>query len=176
MYKKNAYILTGAPGTGKTTLLKRLADVYETMSEPAREVIADQKMNSGNGLWHKDRKLFIDLLLKKSIENFMNASGPVTFFDRGIPDCIAYADYGEIEIHQIVENARKYQYNKKVFLLEPWEDIYSKDDERTMSFEEIITFHFKIVQAYEKLGYEIIRVPNLGVEERIAVILREIEI
>lgn len=172
MKKLNFYIITGAPGTGKSSLILTLSQKFKTFKEPAREVIAEQKANQSQGLWDKDRSLFINLLLQKSIADFKKGSTKDrVFFDRGLPDCVAYADYGNIPKESFAETAKKYQYNPKVFLLEPWEEIYKNDEERTMSYEQTVVFHTKIVNAYEKLGYTLLKVPKISIKDRLNFIL-----
>lgn len=73
--KENLYIITGAPGVGKSTLISRFGEQEIVETEPAREIIGEQRALGGTGLWEKDRKLFVDLLLSRSIEKYTNASG-----------------------------------------------------------------------------------------------------
>ncbi len=54
-------IITGAPGTGKTTLIEALRNSgLRCMAEPAREVIAEQRAIDGQGVWERDTRLFLD--------------------------------------------------------------------------------------------------------------------
>ena len=46
---------------GKTTLLNHLRSDFTVEGEPAREVIDQQRKTDGNGLWDKDRDLFLNL-------------------------------------------------------------------------------------------------------------------
>ena len=172
--RENFYILTGAPGVGKSTLLSALKQSYSTVSEPAREVISRQRSTSGNGLWHQDRNLFVRLLLEKSIEKYDQGDlNELTFFDRGIPDNTAYASYGELEIKPFREATRKYRYNQKAFILSPWEDIYTTDEERNMTFKEVINFHEHILDAYR--DYDLIEVPKGDLIERVKFIEQHIK-
>lgn len=171
--RNNFFIITGAPGVGKSTLISCLARTHSVEMEPARSVIAEQRSINGDGVWDKDRKKFVELLLEKSINQFLNnnQSRPV-FFDRGIPDCLAYASYGGLETQAFVLAAQQYRYNKKVFLLSPWEEIYTTDLERNMKFSEVLVFHDHIVSFYNQFGYQLVLVPNLGLEDRVNFILK----
>lgn len=169
----NAYIITGAPGTGKTTLIEKLEEKFSIVNEPAREIINEQKLSAGSGLWEQDRELFTQLLQERSISNFENSKKDIiTFFDRGVPDVSAYADFGGVKLDMIERNIEKYQYNHKVFLLGPWQDIYVKDDERSMDFESIVEFDRLLRSAYK--GYDIIEVPKVSTEMRVSFILEHI--
>jgi len=174
--KNNYYILTGAPGVGKTSLVDALSFEYRTVREPAREVIFEQSRIDGNAVWEEDRNLFLDKLLSKSIDNFNNESDAlVTFFDRGIPDTVAYSVFGGITENRFLESSLRLLYNRKVFLLSPWEQIYKTDDERQMSFSDSLKFHDEIVRAYDTLDYELILVPNASIAKRVQFIKDQID-
>jgi predicted ATPase len=87
------FVLTGAPGSGKTAILDRLDTDVRCAGEPAREVLAEQRAIGGRGTWDRDPSLFVDLLLERSIERHEEARGlgGTVLFDRGIPDCAVYA-------------------------------------------------------------------------------------
>lgn len=173
--KENFFVLTGAPGAGKTTLLNRLKSDFIVEHEPAREVIQEQRDCNGNGLWDKDKNMFLDLLLKRSVEKFDKYDeNQRVVFDRGIPDNIAYAITGKIEIERFVYAAKSRTYNSKVFILPPWHQIYTTDDERNMSFEAALDFHEELVKAYSKLNYELVEVPKTDVENRKKFVLQTI--
>ena len=91
----NYFILSGAMGGGKSTILKALRKLgLMAIDEPARQILAEQRSIEGDGVPDRDQKLFTDLLLSRSISQFhqmQEHQGPV-IFDRGIPDNIAYAD------------------------------------------------------------------------------------
>lgn len=91
--ESNLFILTGAPGSGKTAILARLGNEFECVDEPAREVLAEQRATGGSGTWDQDASLFVHLLLQRSIQKYAMArsSRETVIFDRGIPDCIVYA-------------------------------------------------------------------------------------
>lgn len=49
------FIITGCPGSGKTTLINYLRDIgFTCVDEPARQVIAEQRAIQGNGLSNKN--------------------------------------------------------------------------------------------------------------------------
>ena len=87
-------------------------------------------------------------------------------FDRGVPDCIAYAVVMGIDPSQSIRAAEQYRYHDQVLILQPWEEIYTVDDERTMSFADTLPFHDALVDAYEQTGYVMVEVPRGSVEYR----------
>jgi predicted ATPase len=165
----NLTILTGAPGTGKTAILDTIGSDIHCVGEPAREILAEQRGAGGAGTPDRDASLFVDLLLRRSIDKHEAArrrEGPV-LFDRGIPDCIAYAALMGIDPRPSILASKAYRYRGEVLLLEPWEEIYTVDEERTMSFADTVPFQSAIVDAYERAGYVLVDVPRGSLENRV---------
>ncbi len=165
------HILTGAPGSGKTAVLEGLGNGAYTVGEPAREVIAEQRAIGGAGTSDQDPALFVSLLLQRSIDKHRDAvrsAAPVVLLDRGVPDCVAYAALSGVDPAESLAAARQYRYHPQVMILEPWEQIYATDAERTMSFEQTIPFHAALVDAYEGAGYTLVSVPTGSVADRVA--------
>jgi predicted ATPase len=140
------------------------------VGEPAREVLAEQRAIDGDGTHDRDRSLFVALLLQRSVDTYETAQHeerPV-MFDRGIPDCIAYAALMDVDPAPSLEAAAAHRYHRDVLILEPWEAIYHTDDERTMSFEQTYPFHDALVDAYARTGYSLVVVPTGSIEDRVA--------
>jgi predicted ATPase len=165
------HILTGAPGSGKTAVLEGLGDGVPTVGEPAREVIAEQRAVGGAGTSDQDPALFVALLLRRSIDRHRDAlrsTAPLVLFDRGVPDCVAYAAVLGVDPAGSLAAAQRYRYHPEVMILEPWERIYATDAERTMSFEQTIPFREALVGAYQGAGYALVSVPTGSVADRVA--------
>ena len=56
------YIITGAPGTGKTTLINLLKPIIPCMEEVARKVIISEQENNKNGVPWENINRFIELV------------------------------------------------------------------------------------------------------------------
>ncbi|MFQ5968396.1 MAG: AAA family ATPase [Acidimicrobiia bacterium] len=164
------HILTGAPGTGKTALLESLTSGVRWVPEPAREILAQQRSIDGDGTWDRNPSRFVELLLQQSIENYETAQrleGPV-IFDRGVPDCITYAEWGGIDPTPSIEAAATYRYQPEVLVTRPWEEIYRTDDERKMPFAAVVEFLRLLESAYERTGYSLVEVPRGSADDRAA--------
>lgn len=159
-------VITGAPGTGKTSLVAQLEKTYTTVPEPARRVLAEHSRATRERSLDDKPELFVALLLKKSVEDFDSVDGDVVVFDRGVPDCIAYATVSGVDATAAQEASRTYRYAQTVFLAPPWREIYTKDELRRATYEQIEEFHKHVVDAYSELGYELIELPKLRVEDR----------
>jgi predicted ATPase len=174
----NLFILTGAPGSGKTAILARLRDELWCVDEPAREVLAEQRASGGSGTWDKNPSLFVHLLLQRSIENYQMAlgSGQKAVFDRGIPDCVVYAALAGTDPTPSLTAVDMYRYHPHVLFLEPWSDIYTTDEERVMSFDDTLPFSEAIRDVYLRSGYTPVDVPRGSVDDRAAFVRKMIEV
>ena len=178
MNKNNYIILSGAMGAGKTSVMKKLRDSDHTcVDEPARQILAEQRKIAGNGLPEKDPRLFTELMLSRTIFQYKlheNFSGPV-FFDRAMPDFIAYSNLFNVNEKVFRNAAEEYRFNKTIFFFKGIESIYTTDDERKMSFEQADGFGNRVREIYQELGYEIQEVPFLDFGSRAEFILNKIK-
>jgi predicted ATPase len=165
-------VMTGAPGTGKTAVLGMCAGNH--VPEPAREVLAEQRAIGGTGTPETDPARFVELLLARSIEKHRAAlrRDPSVLFDRGIPDCVAYARLLGVDPGPCRKAAAMYRYDSAALVTRPWAEIYTTDDERTMSFEATLPFQRLVEEAYEEAGYELVEVPRGSILERTAFVGR----
>lgn len=178
MIENNFFILSGAMGSGKSTVLEHLKERnVNCVTEPARLIIEEQRSINGIGVYEKNPELFLQLMLSRFIYNFRtkSKSDNVVLFDRGIPDMIAYAELFSIDKDVFMNASKVYLYNKNVFIFKGWERIYTNDKERKMDFESAEKFGVKVSEIYESLGYNIIDVPFESIENRAELILRKIQ-
>jgi predicted ATPase len=113
---------------------------------------------------------FVDLLLQRSIANHADpqAQGAPALFDRGVPDCIAYAQMLGTDPMPSAQAAAVYRYHPVALVAKPWEEIYTTDEERKMTFAHTLEFQRFIELAYEISGYTFVEVPRGPIEQRAA--------
>jgi predicted ATPase len=56
----------------------------------------------------------------------------------------------------------------------PWKDIYVQDNERYETFEQATEIHKYLTKWYTRFNYELIKVPQSTVENRVDFILNNI--
>jgi len=171
-------VLTGGPGTGKTTIIDELnSQGYACKQEVSRQVTSMARKSGIEQLFLKDPLLFSKLLLEGRVQQFKEAQKLKTdliFFDRGIPDVHAYMNYLGITYPNIyIKKSTKYKYDF-IFLMPPWQKIYITDDERYESFEQSLAIHNHLKNTYEALGYSITEVPFGSIKERVEFILKSL--
>jgi predicted ATPase len=177
MTKINFYVLSGAMGAGKSAILSRLSDLgIHCVSEPAREILAEQRRIQAMGVPEKNADLFSTLMFSRSIHNYDDHSSveEAVVFDRGIPDMVAYARLFGLDETSYRNAAQEFRYNPTVFYFPAWEEIYTTDSERKMSFEGAKAFGAVVRSIYEKFEYRILEVPRFSLEERVQFILDRI--
>jgi predicted ATPase len=164
------FVLTGGPGSGKTTLIEALkARGYATTEEAGRGVIREQMQSGGGGLPWIDRERFAELMFEWELRSYREAErqhGPV-IFDRGLPDTIGYLRLEGLEVPAwMEEEAWRLRYNPRVFIAPPWKEIYGRDEERRQSWDVAVRTYEIMVLTYTELGYELTELPRATVEQR----------
>ncbi|PKR87929.1 ATPase [Pleomorphomonas diazotrophica] len=164
------FVVTGGPGAGKSTLIEALARRgVGTMPEAGRAIIRDQVAIGGAALPWGDRALYTELMLGWELRSYHEAeamAGPVVL-DRGIPDVAGYLTLIGFEVPDHVEAAaRRFRYNRKVFLAPYWEAIFTGDAERKQDKAEAEATARTVAATYVRLGYELVELPLAGVEAR----------
>ena len=174
---KKRIIISGAPGTGKTSIInKLLLDGEKCHPEMSREIISEQLAIKGSKTPWQDLDKFTELVIKKRTEQFHSANSPIEYYDRSVIDSFAYILKDNLKIKTHWKSlANKNRYFKKVFLAPPWKEIYKKDAERQEDFETAEQIHLFLLKAYYMYDYQVIIIPKTNVYERVEFIQKQIE-
>lgn len=168
------YIITGGPGAGKTSLLQALkAKGFDGVEEASRQLITELVAAGSDCLPWNNLPLFAEKVLERMILTYQAVCSKedIIFFDRGIPDIIAYLNVAGLPVPQKYNAAlQQHPYHPLVFILPPWEEIYINDAERWQTFEESVQLYTAIQKTYQDAGYKLIEVPKVSVEERVTFI------
>lgn len=167
-------ILSGCSGGGKSTLLSALAARgFATIDEPGRRIVAQEQAGDGAALPWINMAAFARRAIATALEDREQAPSLPgwVFFDRSLIDAASalYAATGD----DAQLNALKHQhrYHARVFLTPPWPEIYQQDAEREHDLTAAEEEYQRLLTTYPALGYEVVVLPKVSVEERIEFIL-----
>lgn len=166
------FVLTGGPGSGKTSLIEAArADGLRTTDEVGRAIIREQVAIGGNALPWADRVAFADRMLACEIETFDAAVATVepTLCDRGVPDVLGYASLESLpDLSRYKAAAAAHGYASRVFIAPPWAEIYAQDGERKQDWALAVRTCAMMVSVYGGLGYHLIELPRADIVSRLA--------
>ena len=173
-------VIAGGPGTGKTSIINHLKECgFLCFDEISRQVTLQARKDGIEQLFLTEPLLFSEKLLEGRLKQFNDASttdDAVVFLDRGLPDVLAYMDYiGDKYPDHFVKACQDHKYDY-VFVLAPWQEIFTSDSERYENFEQAIEIHEHLLQTYMRFGYQLIDVPFGSVKSRSDFILDELNI
>jgi predicted ATPase len=165
------FVITGGPGSGKSSLVDALAAAgFRHMPEAGRAIIRNQVAIGGTALPWADRSAFARLMLEQEMRSYRAAlqmTGPV-IFDRGIPDVIGYLQLCGLPIPDPAwEAAHRRRYNRRVFIAPHWPAIFTQDAERRQDLAQAEATCGVMEEVYAGLGYELVPLPFASVEERV---------
>lgn len=170
--KTPLYIISGGPGAGKTALLGALRTAgFAGADEASRRLIQEQvALGSGRVPW-RDLAGFAELALARMVADYEAAAlrGGVTFFDRGLPDIIAYLEVAGLPVPAVYYAAvAAHPYQSPVFMAPPWAEIYVNDAERWQTFAEATALHGALWRTYQRLGFAVLELPKVPLAARVA--------
>ena len=172
------YVITGGPGSGKTTVLAELARRgHICVPEDARAIIQEQVAARSSAVPWLDAPHFAELLMERSIETYQcqrekKFQTPI-YFDRGVGDAFTCADLiGHTLPAPLCKLAMQCRYRDPVFLAPWWPEIYATDAERRQSRDEAERTEHAAAKTYTGLGYRIVRLPFASPSERADFILQ----
>ena len=173
--KTRKIVITGGPGTGKTSVIQALEESgYFCFHEVSRAIIQKAQKEGIDQLFLKEPLLFSEMLLEGRINQHKeaeNVEANLVFLDRGVPDVVAYMNYFGNEYPPVFNRVCKEYLYDEIFLLPPWKEIYTSDNERYESYEQAVEIHDHLAQSYSSHGYRPVEVPCGPVDDRVSFIL-----
>lgn len=167
----NWYVITGAPCSGKTSVISGIEQLgYKVVHETARAYINDE-LRKGKTLdvIKADMSLFEHNIFYRKIEiEYSLPEKAIIFLDRAIPDSVAYFRFAGLDPKEPEKRSADIRY-RKIFLFERLR--IKQDEVRNENEEDSILIDRLIAETYVNFGYEIMRVPVLPVGRRVDFIL-----
>lgn len=146
---------------------------YKVVHEVARAYM-DNELMKGKTLpeikadeWAFERHILME---KVRIESTLEKD-EIIFFDRGVPDSIAYYKLNGLDSTEPFQKSGEIRY-QNVFLFERLR--FLTDPVRTEDEKTARRLNRLIQESYQSLGYDIVHVPLLSVEERTEFILKHL--
>ncbi|NIM92164.1 MAG: AAA family ATPase [Anaerolineales bacterium] len=171
----NWHVIAGAPCCGKTTLIDQLADKgFQTVPESARLYI-EREMDQGRRV----HPILSDAAalqrkikdMQQSIEGGLRAND-VLFLDGAVPGSLAFYRVFGLDPNEILVECFHHRY-ASVFILEPLP--FQTDDERVEEVADITGYLDEWhTRDYIALGYNVVTVPVMPPEERLAFVLERL--
>jgi predicted ATPase len=168
----NWFVITGGPGSGKTTTVNLLrARGYKTTIEHARHYIDTQCLKGKtveevirNQVEFQMRVLEMQIAQEASLD-----PEEMVFLDRAIPDALAYYHFLQLEVNEKIQQAVEQVNYKKVFILDclPLVNDYARREDAVAQKK----IHDCITQVYTSLPFPVIQIPVMDAEKRIEQIL-----
>jgi predicted ATPase len=166
----NWHVITGAACSGKTTLIDLLADKgFQTVPEVPRLYI-EREVAKGRTLdelfgSEADERAVTDMQMR--VEHGLQAAD-TAFLDRALPDFLWIWRLFGMNPNELLAECFHHRY-ASVFILDllplQLDGARIEDDAYTVLFDEWL------VRDYSALGYDVVRVPVLSPQERLAFVL-----
>jgi predicted ATPase len=170
------YVITGPPCCGKTTTVELLAQRgFRVRPEIARAYV-DEEISKGRTIQEirSDMRGFqCEVLRRALVSEEALPRDQLIFFDRGIPDSLAYFMLHRVPLEPYIKHIRSSKY-RRVFYLDLLDE-YQTDYARIESSGERDQLAQLLWNAYSDLGFCIERVPALAKLERIDYILAQLD-
>lgn len=179
-------VITGGPSTGKTAVVEVLQqkghhcfeEVIRAMTLAKKAEESDVVFESNPIVSVADPEAFNQMILDARVDQYkstIESSHELVFFDRGIPDVLAYMDCFQQEYDESFENACIANKYDLIFLMPPWKEIHVVDNERFESYEESLRINECLANSYTSFGYDVQIVPKDTILNRVEFILDRIK-
>jgi predicted ATPase len=167
-------VVSGASCSGKTTLIDQLADKeFQTVPELARQYF-ERELAKGLMIdeLREDRATFTCQVYDMMVERERGLQpNEVIFLDRGLPDALTFYRFAGLNPNEILPDCFKYRY-ASVLMLNRMP--YQRDGVRAGDDETATYFESWTSRDYSALGYNVVRVPVLPPEERLAFVIERL--
>lgn len=169
------YIITGAPGTGKSSLLQELKKKgFCCFSEVSRNIIKEQQSTNGSLFPWKNLSGFAEECFFRMTIQLVQANLGINFYDRAIPDIVAYLKSENLKVPNSYSK-NIYKYNTVVFYLPLWKEIYKNDAQRPESFYTAKKLDKYLRDTYTDFGFTLLEIPKTTVNKRVAFVKHFLE-
>lgn len=174
------YILTGTPGSGKTSILHELKSKgYSVVEEAATDVIALEQADGSPEPWMQAD--FIDKIVRLQRQRQIETLAlpyKLQFYDRSPVCTYALSCYlGYPPSAYLLEEMDRIEceniYQRQVFFVENL-GFCQPTEARRISFEEALLFEKIHIETYTSFGYDLIKIPSDSLSKRVQSVVGEL--
>jgi predicted ATPase len=173
------YILTGAPGSGKTAILRQLElNGHAVVEEAATDVIAVHQALGDAEPWRNPAFVDYVVALQRQRVAGSDAHG-TTFFDRSPVCTLALSRYLALTasrclLEEIERMMAEHLYERTVFFVRN-QGFVQTTTERRISFEDSLVFEQVHELTYRNFGFDLTEVPAAPLPVRVDIVQQAIE-
>jgi len=167
------FIITGAPGAGKTAIIRQLElDGFSVVEEAATDVIAALQARATPEPWTQPS--FIDAIVTLQRDRLMRAShqpDEIQFHDRCAVCTAALSDYlgyprSPLLVRELERITQEAIYQRRVLFVRSLGFI-TPTEARRISFEEAMRFEQVHEDVYREFGFHVMSVEAGSLDERV---------
>jgi predicted ATPase len=170
----NWHVITGAPSSGKSTLIDQLVDRgFQTVPEAGRQYV-EREMAKGRTMDEiRENMAAIQIGIKdmqSEIEHSLRANDGL-FLDGAVPGSLAWYRAFGLNPNEILPECFHHRY-ASVFILDPLP--FQENGARNGDAPIVGHLDEWLARDYSSLGYHVVRVPVLSIQERLAFVLERL--
>jgi len=170
------FILTGAPGAGKTVLIRELERLgYPIVEEAATDVIALEQAR-GNLRPHEQPNFIEKIVHLQTLRTKSATQGSLQFHDRSVICTAALAEFLGYPIPPLLDRAirgAREDFERQVFFVRLLGFMHNTEARR-ISLEDSIRFETVHEAVYRRFGYTLNYVQAADIDARTAMILASV--
>jgi predicted ATPase len=173
------YVLTGAPGSGKTAILRQLElDGHAVVEEAATDIIALWQALGQPEPWREPDFADQIVTLQRQRQQRRTAGTGITFFDRSPICTLALCRFLALPasrlLHAEIERLTAERvYERTAFFVRNQGSVQATAARR-ISFEDSLVFERVHEETYREYGFDLVEVPAGPLMTRVAIVQRVI--
>ncbi len=168
-------ILTGAAGTGKSTLITALERSGVKVSEEVSRKIINRSLKDGTKVFPWENTLqFVNTCVSETLTLLDQRESTIS--DRGMLDNLVNLQIANLEPSTFfLEFPYLEYYNPIVFYCPLWKEIYEREPQRPQPFSHQNKVDQLTRKTYIQYGFQLVEIPKTRIEDRVAFVMERLD-